>query len=58
MTDDEIERVTDLAAEKAVDKALDKMYSEIGKGVLKKAVWIVGIGIVALWIWLGNHGFK
>lgn len=58
MTDQEINRVADLAAEKAVDKALQKMYVEIGRGVLKKAAAILGIGLVALAIWLSGHGFK
>ena len=58
MTDDEIEKIADRAAERAVQKALQQMYVEIGRGVLKKALWIVGVGIVALAIWLNNHGLK
>lgn len=58
MTDDEIARVADLAAEKAVEKALQKMYVEIGRGVLKKAAAIIGIGLIALAMWLSSHGFK
>jgi hypothetical protein len=58
MTEQEINRVADLAAEKAVEKALQKMYVEIGRGVLAKAAVIIGIGLVALGIWLSGHGFK
>jgi hypothetical protein len=58
VTDAEISKIADLAAEKAVDKALQRMYVEIGRNVLKRAFLVIGIGIVALWIWLGNHGFK
>ena len=58
MTKDEIEQVAELAADKAVEKALQKMYVEIGRGVLKKAAAIIGIGIIALALWLSSHGFK
>jgi hypothetical protein len=58
LTDDEIARIADAAATRAVDKALQKMYVEIGRGVLKKALWIIGMGVVALMIWLNSHGFK
>lgn len=58
MTEDEIERVADLAAEKAVEKALQKMYVEIGRNVLKRAAAVIGIGIIALGLWLSNHGYK
>ena len=58
MTDEEIDKIAEKAADKAVRKALETVYVEIGKGVLKKAMWVIGFGIVALWLWLGNHGFK
>ena len=58
MTRDEIEQIAELAADKAVEKALQKMYVEIGRGVLKKASYIVGVGIIALGVWLSGHGFK
>lgn len=55
MTDEQLEKLADKAAEKAVEKALQKMYVEIGKGVLKKAVALVGIAIVAAAIWASNY---
>lgn len=58
MTKEELTEIADLAAERAVDKALQKMYSEIGRGVLKKAAFVIGVGIVALAMWLNSHGFK
>lgn len=58
MTKEEMAELADLAAEKAVEKALQRMYVEIGKGVLKKAAFVIGVGVVALAIWLNAHGFK
>lgn len=58
MTKEEMAEIAELAAEKAVEKALQRMYVEIGKGVLKKAAFVIGVGVVALAIWLNAHGFK
>ena len=44
----------DHIAEKAADKALEKVYSEIGKNVVKKMLWVLGAGTIAVLIWLNS----
>ena len=52
LTDEQIEHIAGIAAR----KALDQVYAEVGKGVLKKIAWVLGAGTVALLMWLGqNH---
>lgn len=52
LTEEEIERIAEIAAE----RALNKVYSEVGKGVMKKIAWVLGSGVVALLMYLGqNH---
>ena len=52
LSEDDIERIAELAAK----KALDKVYLDVGKGVVKRLYWIVGSAIVGFLIWLGqNH---
>lgn len=46
----------DLIAERAADKALEKVYTEIGRNVVRKALWIIGAGVVALLVWLAGSG--
>lgn len=62
MSDEELEKLlmtaADKAAKQAVSEALQAMYVEIGRGVLRKAAYVIGIGIIALGLWLTNHGFK
>ena len=46
----------DAIAEKAARRALDIVYAEVGKNVLKKVVWITGAVTVGLFMWLsGKH---
>ncbi len=52
LTDEQIEHIAGIAAR----KALDQVYAEVGKGVLKKVAWVVGAATIGLLMWLGqNH---
>lgn len=46
----------DAIADKAAYRALDKVYAEVGKSMLKKLAWIAGVAIIALFIWLSGKG--
>lgn len=46
--DDIPDDVISKIAEKAADKALEKVYAEVGKSILKKAAWIVGAVVLAI----------
>lgn len=52
LTDAQIEAI----AERAAEVALNKVYTEVGKSVLKKLAWLLGAVVVGLFIWLGGHG--
>jgi len=52
LTDEQIDAI----AEKAAQRALDKVYADVGRGVLKKLAWLVGIAVVGLLIWLAKDG--
>lgn len=48
LSEDEIEII--------VKRVLDQVYSDVGKGVLKRAAWLLGTGLAAFVAWLGaNH---
>ena len=47
----------DEIASRAAEKALDKVYSDIGKGVLKRLLWLFGIGSSGLVIYLTSKGY-
>ena len=45
----------DAIVDKAVEKTFQRLYQEVGKSVLKKAAWLVGVAVVGLIMWLGGH---
>lgn len=56
LTDEQVEKIAEKAAEKAVAKLTDRVYQEVGKGVVQKLLWIVGAVCVGLYLWLHSKG--
>jgi hypothetical protein len=50
------EQQIDAIATKAAHKALDLVYAEVGKSVLKRLAWIVGVVTLALLMFLAGKG--
>ena len=46
----------DAIAERAADRAIRKMYEQIGKSVAQKIYWAIGIVIVGMLMLLAGHG--
>ena len=51
LTDAQIDEI----AEKAAERAFQKIYQNVGKSVLTKLTWMVGAAVVGLFMWLGNN---
>lgn len=51
-----LEADIDRIAEKAADRALEKVYAEVGKSVSKKLMWIMGVVSISLVVWLSSFG--
>lgn len=56
LTDSQIEKIAEKAADRAVAKITDHVYREVGKGVVRKLFWIVGVTSVALFFWAQAKG--
>lgn len=56
--DNRIDARMEAIAELAAKKALEHVYSDIGKGVLTKLIWLVGIAFLAFLAWLAGRGVK
>ena len=52
MTDAQIEAI----AERAAEVALNKVYAEVGKNVLKKLAWLTGVVVIGIALWLAGNG--
>lgn len=48
LTDAEIDAI----AERAAKKALQSVYAEVGRSVLKKLAWLTGVAVLGLAMWL------
>jgi tetrahydromethanopterin S-methyltransferase subunit G len=46
----------DEIAEKAAERALEKVYAQVGQNILKKITWLLGIAAIGLVMWLGGNG--
>jgi hypothetical protein len=46
----------DSIAERAADRAIRKMYEQIGKSVAQKVYWGIGIVVVGMIMLLAGHG--
>lgn len=57
LTPDEIEHIAEKAAIKAEEKIKDTIYQEIGKGVIRKAAWLLGTALLVLLAWFQGKGF-
>lgn len=56
LTDAQVEKIAERAADKAVAKLTDRVYRDVGKNVVQKFVWFVGVASVALFFWLQSKG--
>lgn len=56
LTDDQIEHIAQKAADLAVQKMTTEVYASVGKSVLQKVFWIVGV--IATAMVLGNASIK
>ena len=57
LTDEQIEEIAEKEAEKAVEKMTNQIYLEVGKGVVKKALYLIGAFIVGAGIWAKAKGW-
>lgn len=56
LTDAQIEKIAEKAAEKAVAKLTDRVYRDVGKSVIEKLFWIAGVVAAAAFFWLQAKG--
>lgn len=56
LTDAQMEKIAERAADKAVAKLTDRVYRDVGKNVIQKLFWIVGVVAAALFFWLQSKG--
>jgi len=51
-----VEEIAERAAEKAIEKLTARLYEEIGRSVLSKILYLLGVCTVGFWFWLRDKG--
>jgi len=54
LTEAQIDHIVD----RAVERVFDKIYADVGKSVIKKLTWAVGLIVTALAVWIIGTGQK
>lgn len=57
LTDEQIEAIAEKAAQKAMAKLTNQFYQEVGKGVVSKFIWVMGVLAVAVYVWAQKEGY-
>ena len=52
LTHEQIEEI----AQRAAEVALERVYTQIGKSVVSKFLWLIGAAALAVAAWLNGHG--
>lgn len=56
LTDEQIEHIAQKAADMAVQKVTQEVYAAVGKTLVEKLFWVVGVCAVSLFLWLASKG--
>jgi hypothetical protein len=57
LTEKDIDDIAEKAAEKAIEKLTSHVYQEVGKSVVSKFVYIVGALTLGLYLWMKSKGW-
>lgn len=52
----DMNRITEETAKKTIEMLEDKIYLRIGRGVVRKFLWLVGLATVSVVAWLHSKG--
>lgn len=57
LSEDQIDMIAERAAEKAITKLTSHLYQEVGKGVINRLLWVIGVLGVAVYVALKSAGW-
>lgn len=56
LSDEQIEKIAEVAAEKAIEKMTSGVYQSIGKTVVERVFYIIGAIALGGYLWLKKEG--
>jgi len=55
-SEEQMDNIAERAAERAMQKLTDEAYKSIGKGLISKLFWVVGVLATAAYFWAQGKG--
>lgn len=56
LTEEQVDAIAERAAKKAVELMTRDAYAAVGRSVVQKALWVIGVLAVAAYVWASQHG--
>lgn len=56
LTEEQIDKIAEEAAKKAVALMVEQAYQEVGKAIINKAMWFIGVVTLGIGYWLNSKG--
>jgi len=57
LSESQIEQIAEEAARRALSHMIDDGYRAVGKNIIEKGIWVVGVIACGLFAWLASKGF-
>ena len=57
LTEEQIDTIAERAADKAVEKLTNHIYMEVGRGVVKRVVYVLGAFVIGVVLWAKKQGW-
>lgn len=57
LTEEQIDTIAERAADKAVEKLTNHIYMEVGRGVIKRVVYVLGAFVIGVVLWAKKQGW-
>lgn len=54
--DSKLAEIAERAAERAIEKLTNHVYQQVGRRVVEKLFYIIGVCVVGLYLWLKSKG--
>jgi hypothetical protein len=56
LTEEQVAVIAELAKEKAIEQMTAEFYTTVGKTVVSKILWVIGVISMAFYLWLKKQG--
>lgn len=56
LSEEQLDEIAERAAERAISKLTDHVYLQVGRSVVNKLLWVIGVVFAGAYLWMHNKG--